>query len=277
VYEVTVKGSETVLYSFTGKSDGGGPQAALAADAAGNLYGTTYSGGVSHKGTVFELVRPTSGGSWTLVVLHSFGGKDGANPVAGVSFDTAGNLYGTTSAGGAQTYGTIFRLAPSASGWNETVLHDFELQKDGGVPYAGIVVSSTGSLYGAATEGGGGGSNGGGTIFEMSPSGNGWSFNVLYNLHGWGISGSFRNVMMSTGKIYATTHCDGAYSSGTIYELTLAGGTWSYKELYTFTGRSDGLFSFSSLTPDGKGFLWGTTKQGGGNGSGVIFKIKPKT
>jgi uncharacterized repeat protein (TIGR03803 family) len=276
VYSVTSKGKETVLYSFSGAADGAGPEASLVADAAGNLYGTTFSGGANGKGTVFELVRPTSGSVWTLVVLHTFGsGKDGANPVAGVSFDRAGNLYGTTSKGGAYTYGTVFQLTSSSSGWTETILHSFQSQADGATPYAGIVVSSNGSLYGAATAGGAGGSNGGGTIFSMTKSGSAWSFNVLYKLAGWGVSGSFRNVMMSSGKIYATTHCDGAHTAGTIYELTPSGNSWTYRQLYTFTGGSDGLYSFSNLAPDGKGYLWGTTNLGGGNGAGVVFKIKP--
>jgi uncharacterized repeat protein (TIGR03803 family) len=274
VFSVTPKGQETVLYSFAGAADGGAPVASLAADAAGNLYGTTHSGGTNGKGTVFELVRPAGGGAWTLTVLHSFGsGKDGANPVAGVSFDNAGNLYGTTSGGGTYTYGTVFQLTPSASGWTETILHSFQLQADGGTPYAGLVVSGV-NLYGAATDGGGGGSVGGGTIFLLTKSSSGWSFKVLYKLAGGGISGSFRNVMLSSGKLYATTHCDGAHSAGTIYELTPSSSSWTYKQLYAFTGGSDGLYSFSNLTPDGKGYLWGTTNQGGGNGAGVVFKVQ---
>src|SRR5277367_6171386 len=154
VFEVTPHGVEKVLYSFTGKADGANPQASLVADAEGNLYGTTNMGGEYERGTVFKLVAPkVAGKAWTEVVLHSFGkGNDGTDPVAGVSFDAAGNLYGTTSAGGTSGNGTVFQLKPSKTEWTEKVLHDFELKDDGGTPYAGIVVDGD-KLFGAATDG----------------------------------------------------------------------------------------------------------------------------
>jgi uncharacterized repeat protein (TIGR03803 family) len=195
VFKVTREGTETVLYSFKGKADGAGPVAGLAIDKAGNLYGTTTKGGASKDGTVFELAVPkVKGAEWTEEVLHSFGeDKDGTIPIAGVTFDASGNLYGTTSAGGTYGNGTVFQLTPSSSGWREIVLHDFELQSDGGVPYAGLVLDSKGDFYGAATDGGAGGANGGGTVFELTHATDGWTFTVLYRLSGWGISGSFRN------------------------------------------------------------------------------------
>jgi uncharacterized repeat protein (TIGR03803 family) len=278
VFKVTRRGKETLLYSFTGKPDGANPVAGLAIDIAGNLYGTTTAGGANGNGTVFKLAIPTvSGSEWTETVLYSFGkSPDGTVPVAGVTFDLSGNLYGTTSAGGTSGYGTVFQLTPSGSAWTETILHHFALKSDGGIPYAGLVLDSNGNLYGAATEGGAGGQNGGGTIFELTPtSGGGWTFSVLYGLYGWAISGSFRNLLLESGKIYATTHCDGADNSGTIYELTLSGGTWTYNPLYVFTGGSDGQYSFSNLAADKNGNLYGTTKQGGAHGFGVAFKVTP--
>jgi len=277
VFELTSTRKETVLHHFTGKTDGAQPQAGLAEDAAGNLYGTTFAGGQAGHGVVFKLTRPaTPAGVWKEAVLHSFGsGSDGADPVAGVAFDAAGNLYGTTSAGGTYGQGTVFRLTPSASGWREQILHAFAMQGDGGVPYAGIILDSSGNLYGAATDGGGGGSEGGGTVFELSPSNSGWKFNVIYRLAGWGISGSFRNLLLASGKIYATTHCDGSHDAGTVYELTPSGSTWKYTSLHVFTGGSDGLYSFSNLVFDALGNLYGTTKQGGAHGDGVVFKVKP--
>jgi uncharacterized repeat protein (TIGR03803 family) len=275
VFRVLPSGKEKVLYSFTGGADGADPQGTLTKDAAGNLYGTTFAGGASGNGAVFELVHPAvTGGAWTEKVLYSFGtGTDGINPVAGVTFDSAGNLYGTASAGGSYGYGTVFQLVPSASGWSENILHQFALQNDGGVPYAGIVVNKQGRLWGAATDGGTGG---GGTVFELTPaSGGGWTFDAIYSVPGWGISGSFRNILLSNGKIYATTHCDGSYDAGTVYELTRSGSTWNATSLYVFTGGTDGLYSFSSLVFDSDGNLWGTTKQGGANGEGVIFKVTP--
>lgn len=276
VFKVTSKGEETVLYSFTGKTDGANPVAGLAVDKAGNLYGTTTAGGSSKNGTVFKLAVPTvAGGQWTKQVLYSFGtGSDGAIPVAGVTLDASGNLYGTTSKGGTYGYGTVFELSPSGAGWTETILHHFELKTDGGIPYAGLVLGN-GNLYGAATEGGAGGSNGGGTVFELTPSKSGWTFSVLYGLYGWNISGSFRNILFKSGKLYATTHCDGADSSGTVYELTESGGVWTYNPLYLFTGGSDGRYSFSNLVSDSLGNFYGTTNVGGASGNGVAFKVTP--
>lgn len=277
VFSVTTNGKLTVLYSFTGGSDGSGPESSLARDAIGNLYGTTFSGGSVGNGTVFELVHPAvKGGSWSEQVLYSFGTgtNDGANPMAGVTFDKSGNLYGTTSAGGAYSYGTVFQLAPSSSGWTENILHQFELQSDGGIPYAGITINA-GDLYGATTDGGGGGSDGGGTVFEISPSGSGWSFQVIDSLAGWGISGTERSFILKDGKIFATTHCDGADSAGTVYELSPSGSSWTYTQLYSFTGLTDGLYSVSTPVFDEEDNLWGTTRYGGANNWGVVFKIHP--
>ncbi len=112
------------------------------------------------------------------------------------------------------------------------------------MPYAGLIADKSGNFYGAATEGG---TNGGGTVFELTPSKGAWTFNVLYSVPGWGISGTFRNVVLDgAGNLYATTHCDGAYNSGTVYELTPSGGSWTYKLLYTFTGGTDGQYSVSN-------------------------------
>ena len=274
VFEITPHGKEKVLYSFTGNADGATPEAGLVGDSHGNLYGTTSLGGENDNGTVFKLVRPeVESKAWTEEVLHSFGfADDGATPVAGVAFDAAGNLYGTTSAGGAGGYGTVFQLKPSKSDWTEYILYSFEMQNDGGVPYAGITVDGD-KLFGAATDGGQGGSSGGGTVFELTSSKGTWNFSVLNQLPGWGISGSFRNVLVESGKIYATTHCDGANNAGTVYELTNSGGTWSNKSLYVFNGDSDGLYSFSNLVHH-DGSFYGTTKQGGA-GNGVVFKVTP--
>jgi uncharacterized repeat protein (TIGR03803 family) len=270
VFKMSGKGVERVLYSFKGGTDGSSPQASLAIDAAGNFYGTTFAGGTSGNGTVFEV---TPKGRET--ILHSFGGGDGANPVAGVTFDTSGNLYGTTSAGGLYGNGNVFQLT-AESGWTETTLHDFQLGTDGGVPYSGLVFDGSGNMFGATTDGGQGGSNGGGTVFELTPSGGNWTFNTLYALAGWGISGSFRDLLLdASGNIFATTHCDGQNDAGTVYELANSGGVWTYTELYTFTGGSDGLYSFSNLVADKEGNLYGTTKQGGANGYGVVFKVTP--
>jgi uncharacterized repeat protein (TIGR03803 family) len=272
VFEVTQAGVETVLYSFTGGADGANPMSKLSFDSAGNLYGTTFAGGAYGGGTVFEVVK---GG--TEQVLHSFGnGSDGANPVAGVTLTAKLAIFGTTSAGGAGGYGTVFVLRQSKSDWKETILHSFELESDGATPYAGLVFDSSGNLYGTTTDGGGADGGGGGTVFELSYSGGEWNFSALEGLPGSGISGTYRNVLLdASDNIYATTHCDGADGAGTVYKLTPSGGSWTYTLLYTFTGQSDGLYSYSNLVFDKQGNLYGTTKYGGTSGNGVVFKLTP--
>ena len=273
VFEVAGVGKERVLYSFTGAADGADPEAALTMDAAGNLYGTTIEGGTNGNGTVFKLTRPKTGAKWTETVLYSFGtGTDGATPVASVAFDKTGNLYGTTSAGGAYGYGTIFELMPSGSAWTETILHDFQDGDDGAVPFAGLISDKAGNFYGAAGEGGTGG---GGTVFELTPASGGWTFAVLYSQAGWNVSGTFRNLLLdASGNLYGTTHCDGAPEAGTVYELTPVNGAWSYTLLYTFTGGTDGLYSFSNLVFQ-QGKLYGTTNEGGTDDAGVVFEVTP--
>jgi uncharacterized repeat protein (TIGR03803 family) len=275
VFEVTLAGKQTVLYSFTGQADGSAPGASLVRDSAGNLYSTTNLGGAFGDGAVFKLVHPKAPSTvWTEQVLYSFGvGQDGINPVAGVSFDSKGNLYGTTSSAGEYGNGNVFQLTISGSTWTENILHQFEMLSDGGIPYAGIVTDHAGNLYGATSDGGSDG-NEGGTIFEMSPSNGSWTFTALYSLPGWGISGSFRNLLVTGSKIYATTHCDGANGAGTVYELTRSPkGGWTYTLLYSFTGGTDGQFSFSNLVLDRAGDLYGTTADGGLYGCGGLFKI----
>jgi uncharacterized repeat protein (TIGR03803 family) len=275
VFEVGENGGhEKVVYSFTGGADGANPESSLIIDSAGKLYGTTFAGGAYGGGTVFAV---TQSGQET--VLHSFGqGTDGANPVAAVTFGPSGKeLFGTTSVGGTDGDGTVFQLAQSKAGWKETVIYNFTLQSDGGNPYAGVIFDASGNLYGAATNGGAGGSNGGGTVFEMShPSGK-WEFTLLYALPGWGISGSFRDLLMdASGNIWATTHCDGIYSNGTVYELTPGATPWTYTSLYVFPASgSDGFYVFSNLVFDKSGNLYGTASVGGEYGSGVVFKVTP--
>jgi len=177
--------TEQVLYSFcsvSGCADGNTPLAGLISDAAGNLYGTTPSGGSISNcstgcGTVFELT-PGAGGTWTETVLYSFcpanGCSDGAYPESGnLVFDAVGNLYGTTAFGGAyqsacggHDCGTVFELSPDGGGkWTETVLHSFGNGTDGREPLASLIFDAAGNLYGTTAFGG---ADAGGTVFELS-------------------------------------------------------------------------------------------------------------
>jgi uncharacterized repeat protein (TIGR03803 family) len=185
-----------------------------------------------------------------------------------VAFDKSGNVYGTASAGGTYGYGTIFELEKSS--WKEITLHDFQDGDDGAVPYAALISDKSGNFYGAATEGG---SAGGGAVFQLKPSGTSWTFNAIYSNPGWGISGSFRSFTIdASGNLYGTTHCDGEYSSGTVYELSPSGSSWNFTSLYNFTGGSDGQYSFSNPVLVGNK-LYGTTNVGGANGVGVVWSV----
>jgi uncharacterized repeat protein (TIGR03803 family) len=274
VFMVTAAGAEEVLYSFATGKDAAYPEAGLTIDAQGNLYGTASAGGTYNNGAVFRLTPPKTGSTWKETLLYSFGGTgtDGQAPVASLTLGAAGTLYGTTSTGGEYGYGTIFQLVRSGATWEETILHNFADGNDGGIPYGGLIANKAGSLYGAATEGGTGG---GGTIFELTPSNGSWTFTVLYSNPGWGISGSFRNLLLdASGNLYGTTHCDGADSAGTVYKLTPASGSWTYTSLYSFTGGTDGLYVYSNPVLL-EGHIYGTTKLGGAHGYGVIWQVVP--
>ena len=265
---------ETPLYKFSGGADGSNPYGgALVFDQAGNIYGTTYGGGTG-SGVVYKLTPAGSG--WTESVLYTFaGGSDGASPWAGVTLDQAGNLYGTTAAGGAFGGGTVYELSPSGSGWTKRTLHSFQQQQDGGNPYAGVILDPAGNLYGATQYGG---SGGGGTVFEMSPSGDSWIFTTLYSFIGSGgghAKGPVADLVMDAGgNLYGTTGGDGIYRFGSVFKLTHGGGGWTYTSLHDFTGGSDGLLPRSNLVFDGSGNLY-STAYGGVDGNGVVFQITP--
>jgi uncharacterized repeat protein (TIGR03803 family) len=262
--------TETVLYRFSGGSNGAYPIGKLLFDQSGNLYGTSFDYlQFGSSGTVFELTQ--SGGDWTKNVLHHFTGSDGEYPLAGVIFDPSGNLDGTTYYGGAHSDGAVYQLTPSGSGWSESVLYSFENGNDGANPAAGLVIDSAGNLYGATTAGG---SGGGGTVFELTSSSGHWTLTVLYSFSGSG--GPANSLAMdSAGNLYGTTVEDGAYGAGNVFKLTFSNGSWSYTDLYDFTGGTDGANPFGGVIVDSSGNLYGTTESGGANGDGVIYEITP--
>ena len=254
--------NETDLYNFTRQSDGGNPQSGVIFDAHGNIYGTNVNGG-SGYGVVYEMTP--SGDGWTYQVLYTFtGGQDGANPASLLLFDSAGNLYGTAMSGGLPGCsgfgcGTVYKLSPSGSGWTETTLYSFTNGTDGSEPSAGLVADSAGNLYGATP-----GSNGnGGTVFELSPSGGNWTFNLIYDLSGPGPGPSQNLVRDAAGNLYGVTWGDGAYSQGNVFKLTPTGNGWTYTSLHDFTGGPDGGNALGGLTMDSSGNLYGTTYMGG--------------
>ena len=264
VFEVSASGTESVLHSFAGgAADGANPRAGLIVDGAGNLYGTTANSGAFGEGTVFEVSA-----AGTESVLYSFAGgaTDGARPRGSVILDSAGNLYGTTSGGGANGLGTVYALSPTDS---EAVLYSFAGgTTDGQVPLGHLVMGSSGSLYGTTSAGG---TYDLGTVFEVSSSG---TEIVLYSFAGGSQDGAYPRaglIMDSAGDLYGTTSAGGTDDLGTVFEIS-ASGTESV--LYSFTGgAADGSDPNGGLLMDGAGNLYGTTSAGGADDLGTVFEI----
>ncbi len=264
---------ETVLYQFTGSSDGAFPVGDLVFDQAGNIYGTTAGGGSSQEGTVYELT-PSNGG-WTESVLWSFtGGNDGGKPTGGVIFDSAGKLYGATQVGGSHGYGSVFQIAPAGSGWSQNTLYSFQNGNDGANPVGGLIFDPLGNLYGTTASKG---SGGGGTVFELAPQQNGtWAFTVLYAFAGQAGGGPQASLTMdAAGNLYGTTYKDGVYGSGSVFELIASNGAWFYIDLHDFSSGSDGAEPVANVVLDANGNLYGTALAAGQYGYGSVFEITP--
>jgi uncharacterized repeat protein (TIGR03803 family) len=250
----------SVLYAFGNGKDGGTPYANVVRDSAGNLYGTTFSGGSGSAGTVFEL--DTTGKE---TILYNFkGGADGANPFAGLIRDPGGNLFGATVEGGASNFGTIFQLSTAGK---ETVLHTFK-GRDGSYPDASLLRDAAGNLFGTTVEGG---SSGLGTVFELDATG---KQTVLHSFTG-GTDGRFSYVYGSlvrdaVGNFYGTTLAGGPSDQGIVFKV---GTTGKETILYKFTGGADGGYPYAGLVIDGKGNLYGTTYLGGASGQGTVFAL----
>jgi len=290
---------ETVLHSFAGEDDGGGPSAGVIFDSAGNLYGTTSDDGAHGAGTVFEL-SPQTGGAWKLTTLVPFtGNEEGGVPYAGMVFDAAGNLYGTALNGGNSIdcparnengCGVVFELSPSiGGGWRERVIHSFK-GPDGALPYGGVVLDSSGNLYGTTYEGGAGscspvGGSGCGVVFKLS-AGHNWHEAVIHSFTG-GADGAAPIgglTLDASGNVYGTTEIGGdtTYSGcspngcGVVFELIpYSGPRWDEVALHDFTQSPDGAVPVGSLIFDSSGNLYGTTAAAGAFGSGTVFEITP--
>jgi len=275
VFKLSQTGKETLLHSFTGEPDGKKAYSGVIQDAEGNLYGTTSDGGnLSCQqgqgcGTVFKLSK-----SGKESVLYNFtGGRDGANPTAGLIMDVDGNLYGTTIYGGELTCegglgcGTVFKLSKSGK---ETVLYRFTGAK-GANPFAGVIRDAQGNFYGTTIFGANPACEQGlgcGVVFKLSKTGKG---TVLHRFTGSADGGvPYAGVIMDAQmNLYGTTTVGGS-GFGIVFKLSKTG-----KEtvLYTFTGGSDGLGPYSGLLQDPQGNLYGTTYQGGSFNSGTVFKL----
>lgn len=278
--------TETVLYRFSGGTDGGQPSSGdLVFDPAGNLYGATVTGGYFGGdcaafgcGVIYKLTP--SNGSWTESVIYAFmGDADGANPQGPVIPDASGNLYGITATGGTSTCdafyscGTVFQLSPSQSGWTKSILYSFTGINDGGFPFAGLSFDGSGNLYGSTSSYGQGG---GGTVFELTPSNGSWAFSIAYGLTGPYQGGPWGPLVLDqAGDLYGAALHDGAYGAGSVFELKSSDGSWLFTDLYDFDGGKYGSYPYDGLVLDAHGNLYGTAAFGGQSGYGVVFAITP--
>lgn len=264
--------TEKVLHSFqeNGK-DGYTPTTPVTLDSAGNLYGTTDSGGASGAGIVFELV-PSAGGAWTEKILHNFNGKDGAGSITPVIFDSAGDLYGTTGSNGGgkgcQTAlcGTVFELTPKAGGgWTEKVIYNFNYNSSDGQAPGSLLFDNLGNLYGTTYYGG---TYGYGAVFELSPKvGGGWTEKLLFSFDGSSTGSTPVGLTLdAAGNLYGETYTD-------VFELTPSGATWTEKVLYTFAKNTK--YGSSGVILDSAGNLYGETWAGGAYTYGTVFEVTP--
>ena len=264
VFKIDTWGNQKVLYTFTGAADGSTPNG-LVRDADGNLYGTaSYGGNMTGPLGAGVLFKVDTSGHET--VLYTFtGGNDGGNPNS-VIRDSKGNLYGTTTAGGAAGYGVVFKIDTSG---HETVLYTFTGGADGAYPSANVALDSLGNFYGAANNGGNkAGTAGAGVVFRVETTGH---ETVLYTFTG-GNDGAAPNGVFRDGKgnLYGTTSNGGASGAGVVFELDTSGHE---AVLYTFTGGNDGGGSNAGVTLGQDGNLYGTTNGGGSANQGVVFKV----
>ena len=259
IFKVTTGGILTTIYNFANTPDGANPYSGLVLGSDGKFYGTTAEGGTSGLGTVFKV---TSTG--TLAILHSFSGMDGEIPYAALVEWVDGSYYGTTQFGGTigTGYGTVFKVTPSGT---FTSLHSFDNSTDGYEPFAGLLLGSTGELYG--TTGGGPGADFG-TVFKISSKGAYKLLHTFIDSDGWEPEGVL--MQANSGKLYGTTLRGGADGLGEVFTIT-TGGTLNL--LHSFATVTEGSSPTAGLIQGSDGNFYGTTLGGGTFGQGNIFEM----
>jgi uncharacterized repeat protein (TIGR03803 family) len=296
-FTVSANAAETILYDFSGGSDGDAPGGGLIHGPDGSFFGTAAGGGANGLGVVYQFLPPSQpGGAWTETVLYSFqGGNDGYQPYSGLVRDSAGNLYGVTYyGGGIDNFGVVYEVSPNSTTgvWTEKVIYAFQGPEvgDGFAPNGTLYLSSNGALFGTTVYGGSGDF---GTVYELSPplhANGAWKEKVLYSFTGGNDGGEpfaglvrGTNVRGANGVFYGTTALGGTHSLGTVFSLTEASGNWTETVLHSFAGGDhDGNGPESPLYLDAKGNLFGTTPVGIGNtcsggdsGCGMVFALSP--
>jgi uncharacterized repeat protein (TIGR03803 family) len=280
VFEITASGNLTTLYSFCSQAncaDGETPYAALVQATNGNLYGTTFGGGVNDSGTVFEV---TPAGK--LVTLYSFCSQancaDGKYTYAPLMQARNGAFYGTTYEGGTNNEGTVFEITPAGK---LRTLYSFCSQAnctDGEFPRGGVIQAPNGNLYGTTVTGGiDGPFNGQGTIFEITPAGKLTTVYIFCPQLGCadGANPYAGLTQASNGNFYGTTFAGGAKNNGTVFGITAGGKFTTLHSFCTWKNCLDGQDPAGGLVQATNGNFYGTTTSGGANGHGTIFEIAP--
>jgi uncharacterized repeat protein (TIGR03803 family) len=247
------------VYRFKGGAgDGCNSGAKVTFAPGGTLYGTTDFCGPSGNGVVFELAP-----DGTETVLHFFtGGADGAQPDGAVTRLANGDLVGTTTSGGPNGSGTLFKITKKGK---FKVLHAFT-STDGSLARGNLHLDEDGNFYGTALFGG---ANGAGTVFKYAADG---TFSVLHAFTG-GADGQFPEhgvVADSAGNLFGVTAFGGAHDNGSVFKIDAAG---NFSTVYSFTGGADGGFLYGGLAIDSEGTLYGSTGNGGANSAGTVFKL----
>ena len=269
VYQITSTGTYTTIHAFTGGSDGSNPGAGLMSGTDGDLYGTTSTGGPRGAGTVFKI--STSG---SLTTLYPFdGGNDGGKPLAGVITGSDGLLYGTTSTGGTNSEGTVYKISTSGSFAN---LYSFTGGSDGANPLGTLIqTGSEGYLYGTTETGTL--SSSFGTVFQISTTG---TLTTLYNFTAASDGGNPHSGLITgtDGNLYGTTMKGGNDGYGTVYKISFSSiEPPAFGLVYSFTGSSDGGQPVAPLFSGTDGYLYGTTQGTGTTGStgtnGTVYQL----
>jgi uncharacterized repeat protein (TIGR03803 family) len=295
VFKLTPHGgtySHSVLYAFAGGSDGDGPGSGVVADSHGHLYGTTEYGGAHGDGIVFKLTP--SGSSYSETVLYSFaGGADGDAPLAGLTIDSAGDLFGATLLGGGYSAkcttgsgcGTIFELKRSGAAYAERILVRFGGGRDGATPGSPPLIAGK-DLYGTTATGGGTPTCGSapintgcGTIYELRPSGSTYALHTLYRFAGapHDAANSFAGLTLAKdGTFYGLGQYGGVENAGAIFALRFSKKGMSERLLHSLGRGTDGSYPVATLALGRDGALYGTSEYGGGsNDDGAVFDLQP--
>ncbi|MGA2588928.1 MAG: choice-of-anchor tandem repeat GloVer-containing protein [Bryobacteraceae bacterium] len=281
VYKLTNSGgtwTQTVIHSFTGGHDGFGPGAGVTVDRHGNILGMTPTGGAYGFGIVYQL-HPNGDGTYTERVIHTFtGGADGLGGSPGrLAVDAAGNVFGLSTAGGANGNGDVFELSPTQTGeWNVTVLYAFLGEPGSGFPYGALVADAQGNLYGTTYYAG---ANDLGTVYRLSRRNGVWRETGIYSFQGGrdGAGPLSTLVAAADGNLYGTTSEGGAgCNCGTIFKLTLTDSGVTYGVAHRFKGPPDGAYVYNGMVADSTGTnLYGATVHGGVSGEGAIYRFTP--